>query len=150
MENHNKEQNIEGFKGNLSALDDKLECFAKKYHTSLTSPDLKYFVDKNDTASEFRSSNSLKNRQIEWIDGDIAKAVVIQPHLSSPGHKSDAWDFFILAWLYNAPSFEKPFWQQCLLKNASIQTLERNIDQLLSQSEDKLSKIKVEDFKNNW
>ena len=138
MTRHNTEQNREALTGQLKILDDKLEGFAKKYNTQVTSPKITYYPQVED---------SLESRQIEWVDDNIGKALMIQPHQKSSGISSKTWDVYNLAWLINAPTWEKPFCRYDLLKNAELTTLERNIDQLLSQSEQKLGSIKIEDLK---
>ena len=124
--------------GKLSVIDRELEQFAKNHNTRVISPLITY---------DPKVEDSLENRMVEWIEGNIGKAVLIQPHTDHKGAKRHAWDVSNIAWIIDAPSFQKPFWQRFLLENAGIDTLKKNIDQLLSQSEQNLRSIKKEDLK---
>ena len=134
------EQSGETFKGKLSVLDDALERFAKKHHTQVAAPKSTYYPP-------VENSDSLENREISWMDGPIAKAILIQPHQTATERKSDAWDFCILAWIKDAQTWEKPHLRFLLLRNAGINTLTSKIEDLLSQAEQKLNDIKPEDIK---
>lgn len=141
MKNKSNEQNDQVFTSKLSVLDNDLELFAKKHHTQVTSPKTTYYPPLKDSVE-----SSLENREISWMDGDIAKAILIQPHQMPSGRKSDAWDFLILAWIKDAHTFEKPHRMFFLLKNAGIDTLRLNIEKLLSETEQKLNSIQLDDL----
>jgi hypothetical protein len=144
MKNGKTEQKKELFTGKLSVLDNKLENFAKKYNTIVRSPKGSYYTSTGDNSV---NPDSLEYREVSWVDGAIAKAILIQPHVDTAGIKLNTWDVCNLAWIIHAPTFEKPFCTYYLLKNADISILERNIDQLLSQSDENLRHVKVEDLK---
>jgi hypothetical protein len=144
MKNGKTEQKKEPFTGKLSVLDNKLENFAKKYNTIVRSPKGSYYTSTGDNSV---NPDSLEYREASWVDGAIAKAILIQPHVDTAGIKLNTWDVCNLAWIIHAPTFEKPFCTYYLLKNADISILERNIDQLLSQSDENLRHVKVEDLK---
>jgi hypothetical protein len=135
---HNMEQKGIKFTGKLNILDSALDRFAKSHQTQINSPNIEYYPP-----IKFK----LENREISWMDGSIAKAVLIKPHQNSQEVQPDAWDFLVLAWIKDSPTQEKPFHEFYLLKNASIDTLKSKIEDLLSQAEQKLKDIKLEDLK---
>ena len=134
----NMEQKRDTFTGKLSILDSALDKFAKSHQTKVLYPKTKYYPPVE---------ISLEEREVSWINVSIAKAVIIKPYTTNLGPKSDAWDFYILAWIIDASTLEKPFREFCLLKNADINTLKSKIEDLLSQAEQKLKDIKLEDLK---
>lgn len=134
----NMEQKGITFSGKLNVLDSALDRFANKHQTQVKSPNIEYYPPVNVV---------VENRHINWKDGSIEKAIVIVPHQTPQEVKSDAWDFIVLAWVPDAPSREKPFRESYLLKNADIDTLKSKIEDLLSQAEQQLKDIKLEDLK---
>lgn len=127
----------------LSSLDDKLKCFAMKHNTPVRSSKPAYYNSMGNPPDY----DSLENREVSWIDDSIAKAIFILPYSTNSGVSPNTWNFHVVAWLFYAPSFEKPHWTFYLLKNANIKTLEQNIDKLLIQSEEKLNNVKIDDLK---
>ena len=124
--------------GKLSIIDDKLEQFAKRHNTHVTSPEKNYYPAVKD---------SMENRLIEWGDSIIRKAIVINPHQDTSGFDPNSWDVTNIAWAPHAPSYNKPFWERTLVKKATAKSLEMKIDELLSQSEENLKNLKLEDLK---
>jgi hypothetical protein len=128
----------ESFETKLSILDSALDSFAKNHQTQVESPDL-----ITNPPVEF----STETRNIIWMDGPIAKGVVITPHQTPRDIKADAWDFCILAWIKDYPAWEKPFREFRILKNAGITTLSSKIEDLLRQADQILIDLKFEDLK---
>jgi hypothetical protein len=132
------EQKRDTFTDKLSILDSVLDRFAKSHQTQVLFAKNIYYPPV-----EF----SLENREISWMDGPIAKAILIRPHTTNLGPKSDSWDFYIIAWIMDATTPEKPFREYYILRNAGIDTLKSKIEDLLSQADQRLKDIKLEDLK---
>jgi hypothetical protein len=131
-------QKVDTFTGKLSILDSVLDSFAKTHQTEVLFTKSTYYPPVE---------ISLENREISWIHGPIAKAILIRPYSTNLGPVPDAWDFQIIAWIIEAPTQEKPFREFYLLRNAGIETLKIRIEDLLNQAEQKLKEIKLEDLK---
>ena len=91
----------------------------------------------------------LSIRQIQWVDGPIGKAIIINQNFDNGNLDSPNWDFFNIAWLQEGKTKAKgrPFWKKNLLTNIDFKKIETNIDQLLKQSLDNLKSIKKTDLK---
>jgi len=93
--------------------------------------------------------DSIEERRIIWVEGEIGKAILITPHFDSADFSSIAWDFVNLAWLQPAKtgSHEPPFWTKYLLSKVEFEVVEKNIDQLLNTSTENLEKITLKDLR---
>jgi hypothetical protein len=115
-------------------IDSKLESLCQNIGAKLTK-------DRPHLPESFRT---FEERRIDWIDHDIRKAIIIAPTFEHNGVNSSLWNFTIVAWqdftrkkTYVMPlSAKKPFSE-----------IENNIDLLLKQALDVLSKIKETDLK---
>jgi len=92
--------------------------------------------------------DKLAIRQIQWVDGPIGKAIIINQNFENGNLDSPNWDFFNIAWLQEAknPAKGRSFWKKNLLTNIDFKQIETNIDQLLKQSLYNLDTIKKKDF----
>jgi hypothetical protein len=87
-------------------------------------------------------------RQIQWVDGPIGKAIIINQNFDNGNLDAPNWDFFNIAWLQEVKPKAKrrPFWKKNLLTNIDFKIIESEIDQLLKQSLENLNTIKKKDF----
>jgi hypothetical protein len=117
-------------------IDDKLHRFAEKI---------------NGTLVKDRSSSPItltfEERRIDWREGDIRKAIIIQPNFEITGVNSSIWNFINIAWIEKNGLAVKPGWVKELVNKEDFQNIEERIDELLSQSEKNLSGITIDDLK---
>lgn len=112
-------------------IDDKLSAFANKRGAQLTKNRGGFFPTE---------------RRIDWTENQIRKAVIIQPaFLMTPISDSSLWNFINIAWTMKNGIAVKPGWKKILLEKSNFHLIERDIDDLLCQSENNLSNIKPED-----
>jgi hypothetical protein len=88
-------------------------------------------------------------RQIQWVDGPIGKAIIINQNFENGNFDIPNWDFFNIAWLQEGKTKAKgrSFWKKNLLTNIDFKIIESEIDQLLKQSLDNLKAIQKTDLK---
>ncbi len=89
---------------------------------------------------------TFEERRIDWIDGQIKKAIIIQPVFESRGVNSALWNFFIIAWVEKNGVPKLPAWERTLIAESDFQTIKDSIDDLLIVSENKLKRIQIEDL----
>ena len=126
-------------------IDKKLKNFAAVLNAKLAKDGSGFSIDGVPVPGEF-----VEGRRIIWVDGQIGKAIIINPtFFDIPDLSSPAWDFFNVAWLEHGSSAlnEKPFWTKYLLKRGEFDVIEKNIDQLLNTSKENLEAIRREDLK---
>jgi hypothetical protein len=87
--------------------------------------------------------DKLAIRQIQWADGPIGKAIIINQNFDNGNFDSPNWDFFNIAWLQEGktPAKGRPFWKKNLLINVDFKKIESDIDLLLEQSLNNLKAI---------
>ena len=124
-------------------VDVKLKAFAKN---------LKVEVAKSGTVYFPEPSFPVEERSVVWIDGRIGKGIMIRPHTEPGiGVSSDTWDFINLAWLEDVPHSAKPsakpMWMRTLIRKGDMELLEKEIDDLLSISEENLKPIELRHLK---
>ena len=126
-------------------IDKKLKNFAAVLKAKLAKDGSGFSIDGVPVPSEF-----VEGRRIIWVDGQIGKAIIINPNFFDiADFSSPAWDFFNIAWLEHGSSAlkEKPFWTKYLVKKAEFDVIEKNIDKLLNTSKENLGAIKIGDLK---
>jgi hypothetical protein len=118
-------------------IDDKLSELAKKLNAKLTK-------DRPEYPEVLRT---FEERRIDWNDDEIGKAIIIQPTFEATGVNSTIWNFINIAWYDDAHSLKRPQWIDILVDESQFEAIEKNIDTLLSKSEENLKKIRMEDLK---
>ena len=89
---------------------------------------------------------TFEERRIDWNDGPLNKAIIIQPNFESTGVNSNIWNFINIAWVDDARSTHRLQWIKYLVEEADFENIEENIDQLIRDSEENLAKIRMEDL----
>jgi hypothetical protein len=112
-------------------IDNKLIAFADKHNARLTKDRNGFFPIE---------------RRIDWIENQIRKAIIIQPaFLMTPNADSSLWNFINVAWIMQNGVAVKPGWMKILLEKSDFNLIDKDIDELLFQSENNLCNIKLED-----
>ena len=124
-------------------VDVKLKAFAKKLKVEVATSGTVYFPE---------IAVPVEERRIVWTDGQLGKAILIKPHVHpARGVSTDTWDFINLAWLEDAGSSAKPsvkpMWMRTLIRKGHMKLLEKEIDALLSISEENLKQIELRHLK---
>jgi hypothetical protein len=119
-------------------IDDKLTDFAKKIEAKISK-------DRPDFPRELIN---FEERRIDWTENLVRKAILIQPNFESTGVNSTIWNFTNIAWTMNNGVAIKPGWTKKLVDKGSFEFIESNIDELLNESRDNLSKIQITDVLN--
>ena len=117
-------------------IDDKLINLANSLNARLTK-------DRPEYPEVLRT---FEERRIDWSDNEINKAIIIQPNFEATGVNSSIWNFINIAWHDDAHSVKRPQWINILVDKGEFEMIEKNIDELLFQSEENLKKIKMEDL----
>lgn len=123
--------------GRFTKIDDKLENVAEKLNAKLTK-------DRPEYPEALRT---FEERRIDWREGNIFKAIIIQPNFEEKGVNSTIWNFINIAWYDDGRSFERPQWINILADKTDFRVIEENIDSLLSQSEMGLKEIGIQHLK---
>jgi hypothetical protein len=128
----------------FSQIDTKLKALAKEIGATLETTVGGHSINGVDVPKE-----KLALRQIQWVDGPIGKAIIINQNFDNGNLDAPNWDFFNIAWLQEGKPNAKgrPFWKKNILKNIDFNKIETDIDQLLEQSLDNLKEIKKTDLK---
>lgn len=122
-------------------IEGKLQEFADKHDAKISTVWSKIQTHDPD------ESDSFLVKHIVWNDGRFGKAVFIQQHSDINGVDTTAWDFSNIAWIQDTQVIAKPTYVKNLLTKVNFKIIERDIQQLLSKSEEVLSVIKMEDLK---
>jgi len=118
-------------------IDIKLVSLANKLKATLRK-------DRPDYPEVLRT---FEERRIDWVENDIRKAIIIQPDFEHTGVNSNVWNFLNIAWFNNDHSLLRPQWIKILLDKVDFAIIDKNIDQLLYDSEANLTKIQMKDLK---
>jgi hypothetical protein len=89
---------------------------------------------------------TFEERRIDWRDGEIRKAIIIQPTFEATGVNSSIWNFINIAWTEKNGLAVKPGWIKTLIDKSDFKEIEENIDNLLFTSEENLKNIRIEDL----
>lgn len=119
----------------FQTIDDKLYSFAIKLNATL-SKDRPHFP---------REMVTFEERRIDWYESQIKKAIIIQPTFTAKGVDSSLWNFINVAWIEHNGVPIKPGWQSCLIDKKDFSEIEKQIDQLLTKSEQNLKGIEIKD-----
>ena len=120
----------------FQTIDDKLYSFAIKLNATL-SKDRPHFP---------REMINFEERRIDWYDNQIKKAIIIQPTFTAKGVDSSLWNFINIAWIEQNGIAIKPGWQSCLIDKKDFSEIEKQIDQLLTKSEQNLKSVEIKDL----
>ena len=123
--------------GRFERIDIKLETLANELSASLTK----------DRPSYPEILRTFEERRIDWVNGGMMKAIIIQPNFEDTGVNSDIWNFINIALFDDGHSASIPKWIKRLVDQEKFENIERNIDGLLKESKDNLAKIQLEDLK---
>jgi len=88
---------------------------------------------------------TFEERRIDWTDGKIRKAIIIQPNFEVTGVNQSIWNLLNVAWLDNKFPHEKT-WSKHLVEKKDFSFIENAITELLSESIKNLNKITIEDL----
>ena len=89
---------------------------------------------------------TFEERRIDWNDGIIRKAIIIQPTFEFTGVNSELWNFLNVAWIDKIHNGSKPNWSRTLIEKQTFNTIEENINNLLKSSLDVLKQISEKDL----
>ena len=128
----------------FSQIDTGLIALAKEIGASLETTVGGHSINGIDVPKD-----KLAIRQIQWIEGPIGKAIIINQNFDNGNLDSPNWDFFNIAWLQEGKPKTKgrPIWNKYLLKNIDFKQIENDIETLLKQSLDNLNAVKKTDLK---
>lgn len=128
----------------FSQIDTRLIELAKQIGAALETTVGGHSINGVDVPKE-----KLALRQIQWVDGPIGKAIIINQNFDNGNLDAPNWDFFNIAWLQEEKpkSKGKPFWKKYILKNIEFKQIENDIETLLKQSLDNLNAVKKTDLK---
>lgn len=87
-----------------------------------------------------------EERRIDWKDGEIHKAIIIQPTFEGFTINSEIWNLYNIAWINDFSKNPRPTWENYLVKKKPFIVIEKNIDELLSKSKNDLIRIKEADL----
>lgn len=124
-------------------IDSQLNALAKEIGATIETTVGGHSINGIDVPKD-----KLTIRQIQWVDGPIGKAIIINQNFDNGNLDAPNWDFFNIAWLQEVKPKAKrrPFWKKNLLTNIDFKIIESEIDQLLKQSLENLNTIKKKDF----
>jgi len=111
-------------------IDSKLEQISIQLKAKLTI----------DRPWEPEISRTFEERRLDWIDGGIYKAIIIQPLFEKNGVNQELWSLVNVAWI------DFMYWKTKLIDNKEFYIIEQSIDELLATSIQNLSKIKNSDL----
>ena len=87
----------------------------------------------------------IPERRIDWKNGKIKKAIIIQPTFTSTGIDLNLWNFIIVAWKDEFTN-RKQF-ISTLVDKKDIKLIQESIDDLLKESETILEDLSENDLK---
>jgi hypothetical protein len=116
-------------------IDSKLISFASKLNATF----------KKDRPGYPEALRTFEERRIDWVEGQIRKAIIIQPTFEASGVNSSIWNLINLAWVERNGIPVLPAWKVVLIEKSDFRKIEDNIDELLIQSESNLKKIEIDD-----
>lgn len=128
----------------FSQIDTRLIALAKQIGASLETTVGGHSIDGIDVPKD-----KLAIRQIQWIEGPIGKAIIINQNFENGNLEAPNWDFINIAWLLEGktPAKGRPIWNKYLLKNIDFRKIETDIEKLLKQSLENLNAVKKTDLK---
>lgn len=88
-----------------------------------------------------------EERRIDWVEGEIRKAIIIQPTFLMGEVNQGIWNFINIAWYDDPHSVHRLRWKKTLISRQAFEQIESRIVDLLSESEHNLSPISLEDLK---
>lgn len=118
-------------------MDDKLAALAAKLNAKLTK-------DRPWMPESFRT---FEERRIDWQDGELLKAIIIQPTFQDKGVNQEIWNFINLAWWPESHPGAMYQWREVLVYESPFEVIEDNIDRSLEESEQNLRNIRMGDLK---
>ncbi len=118
-------------------IDNKLLRLASKLNATL----------RKDRPNFPQTLRTFEERRLDWRDIEIRKAIIIQPTFEATGVNSAIWNFINIAWHHDALSRKTLKWKKILVDKSDFEVIEKNIDELLRQSEENLKKIVYQDLK---
>lgn len=126
----------------FKSIEDNLNEFAKKHNAKLYAREVGF---------DSKPIGEPELRKVLWDDGMFSKAILILPAAPNyNGSDSTLWDFSIHASVNDNRPGDVPSWQKDLLEGVPFQEIERQIDHLLSESENYLAAVRVEDMRLTW
>lgn len=81
-----------------------------------------------------KSFHPFEERRIDWEEGGMNKAIIIQPHFGSTGVDTSLWSLKNIAWIVKKGIAQKPGWRINLIDKQDFYEIESNIDELLIKS----------------
>ncbi len=117
-------------------IDEKLEKLSTKLGAKLSKDRPRYP----------KALRTFEERRIDWKEGDIFKAIIIQPTFEDNGVNQEIWNLINIAWS-DFNKGHRPQWMTNLVDKERFETIENNIDSLLTKSENNLVSIGKDDLK---
>ena len=122
----------------FKSIDKKIKQVAEELNARLS-------IDRPNYAHPLRT---FEERRIDWIDGEVNKAIIIQPHFSSTGLDSSKWYLMNVAWIKKKGIAQKPGWRKTLVDKEDFKEIESRIDELLDKSVSNLRSVSITDVQN--
>lgn len=128
----------------FSQIDTRLIALAKEIGATIETTVGGHSINGVDVPKD-----KLAIRQIQWVEGPIGKAIIINQNFENGNLDVPNWDFFNIAWLLEGKTKAKgkPIWNKYLLKNIDFKQIENDIETLLKQSLDNLKAVKKTNLK---
>ena len=89
---------------------------------------------------------TFEERRIDWEEGQIHKAIIIQPTFKATGVDCSLWSVINIAW-HDTALGKRIKWRRHLVYEDKFEVIESSVVQLLSESENNLRNIRLEDLK---
>lgn len=121
----------------FSQIDDQLNTLADKLQAKLSK-------DRPEYPEILRT---FEERRIDWQEGPIRKAIIIQPTFRETGVDSSVWNLVNIAWS-DSVSKERLKWKTDLVCEEKFEVIESNIHRLLTESENNLRNIGLADLRS--
>ncbi len=94
-----------------------------------------------------KALRTFEERRIDWVEGDIFKAIIIQPTFESKGVNQRLWSLINIAWCGFNEKGQRNQWITRLVDKKQFNFIENNIDTLLLKSKNNLSSVDKACFK---
>lgn len=122
-------------------IEKNLETFAKKHRANISTSEGAHYI------GDSGKKETIHTKLIEWTDGPLRRAIIIQPYSDLKGIDSMHWNFFGITWRKkDEPSaIPKEF---RLAKKVRFEEITNNIDSLLMEADKKFEAVREEDFRN--
>jgi hypothetical protein len=92
---------------------------------------------------------TFEERRIDWMEGYIRKAIIIQPTFEKGKVNEELWNFRNVAWFVMPNPNDKLYWQKDLVVEQPFEVIEKDIERLLEESLKNLVFISFDDLQSD-